>query len=180
MSIKTAIEGYFERKQHLYDRGNVHVLQMPYDDTVPEWFYTDSPNREEIVEWRHLAINKNINFREIEEKYQTSLPDSIKEYFLNYWFWCIEGFYHNKEISLFENLPTKELDSLDFYLSLIKERFETINFFPIGTDEDSNLILIKNGTFEVYLYDGETEIFIYLEADLELLINKISLRKHQD
>ena len=179
MSVKIALNKYFDKLLEYWEEKYETLPKVPYDEDLNPLLFQGAPDEEEYIVWEPKAKDIYEDFEAIEEKLGLSINNSVKEYFNSYWFLEIEGFYDEKRINLEPVEPEKNIFA---YLKNMKQYEENIGnvfkYIQIGfTSPDDLSIAIDNETGDVVIQDYETGEVEILEESLENLINKLRFVK---
>lgn len=180
MSIKNALEIYFNNQREYWQAKYQTFPQMPYNKAIDERMIVKDSLKDGYIQWQPILQDKTVDFSDLERELNFSIHPHIKEYFTSFWFLSMVGTLNGNTLR-FTTIPygvniidlVKESckwGSINF--SDDKNQFE-LGFAKIGND-DSYLLYVDNDTASIRCIQLEENIELHL-GDLDKVISKLEV-----
>jgi hypothetical protein len=179
LSTKEAMERYFQMRKDVADEGLDFLFKTPVtnedDNSI---IYEGEVDEDEYISWKPVKMTVSIDFKSLEEEFETIFHSSIIDYFNSYWFADLDGFFKKHYIKLEPVLPNTEInsfrESMEGYKLNHGDRLENI---PIGIEGNGLLVVIENNSGRVQLEDFERGSFEVIADNIQELMVNLRLKR---
>ncbi len=175
MSIKIAMESFFNNMMEGYRKSEYKYPVSPKVDFIDEIMYIGEPDEEGWCGWRPIKKDVIHDLKDIEEELEIEINYDVKEYFNSYYFIRIEAKFKSYDISLKGVTPSEHNYEL-FKNSLRDYKYDhdgKLNYIPLGMDTNEDLIVVENTTGEILIEDYERRKYKVIAASLEEFISQL-------
>lgn len=176
MSIKEAMQKYFQMREKLILEGLGFLGKTPFNDDV--LIYEGKADEAGYISWQPVEMTETRNFVKLQNEFNIQLHKSIIDYFNSYWFADLDGFYKDYYIVLAPILPSKSICSFRETLKGYKaSHADDLAKIPIGIEGNGLLVVIENDSGIIQLEDVERHTYEYIADNLQALIGSLRLVK---
>lgn len=174
--MKKEMGKYFERLLKWWSDYNNSLPITSWDEEISPLLYVGEMNDDEEICWNPIEKNIIHDFTIVEEELGITLHEDIKKYYNSFWFFELYGIYKDCTIMLYNVVPGTDIindfkENLKMYMEAHNERLDNI---PIGSDENSLIVVIDNKTGNAKLEDYEKKTFKIISPNLEELIENLN------